>query len=506
MPHSGSVHPRHKFHHNALFSRDVDLTSGNLFKKMGLYTLPIVLLSLLQLVYNSADQIIVSFFGDGYTSMTAVGSNNALINLLIGLFVGVSVGVNVVVAKAYGEKDQETAQKALESSMLLSVVFGIGIGIFGYFMAPYLLEAMNTPASVLPKATIYLQIYFAGLPFLLVFNFGSAVLRALGDSKRPLFALIACGALNVGLNFLFVIAFDLDVAGVALTTLISEVLEAILVVIFLASKKQTFIRFSFKGLRFYKKETIAILKHGIPAGLQSFVFSVANVFIQSSINSYSDASITSDIAMAGNAASLQIEGYIFACLDAFSVATTAVIAQNFGAKKKENVRKAFYYGAIYSILAGLFVGGLCVLLRDSLIGLFISKESFTSNGVFDEAGYVNAMGVASKRLMLIGLTYFLDGIMEICASYCRGTGHPKTPTIVIMIFVTFFRLIFVLGVWPYVPFFHTLPWLWSSWPISWVLAIAAFAFIVPRFAKANNKAIDASLLEEKKLKLSQKAN
>ncbi len=483
-----------KWHLKDAFSQDLDLTNGNLFAKMGIYTLPIVLLSLLQLLYSSADAIVVSYFGGGYSSMNAIGSNSALINLIIGLFVGVSVGANVVVAKAFGEKNQNTAQKALESSIVLSVIFGIGVAIAGYFSARYLLIAMQTPDFVLDKATDYLQIYFLGMPFLLLFNFGSAILRALGDSKRPLYALILCGAINVGLNFLFVITFELDVIGVALTTLISEVLEAFFVLCFLASKRQKFIRLTFKGLRLYKEETVDILKNGIPAGLQSFVFSVANVFIQASVNSYSDATITSEMAMTGNTASQQVEGYIYIFLNAFSVATTAIVAQNYGAKKKENVRKALYIGLLYVTVVGLIVGGICALCRDQLNGIFISKESFTDASGFNQEGYELSLDIAGQRLILIGLTYFLDGVMEIFSSYCRGLGHAKTPTVIIFFFVTCLRLTFIFGVWNIVPAIHTLPWLWSTWPISWVFAIIAFLFVVPRYSKEAATKIDASMV------------
>ena len=495
-----------KWHLKDLFSQDLDLTSGNLFKKMAIYTFPIVLLSLLQLLYSSADEIVVSYFGGGYSSMNAIGSNSALINLVIGLFVGVSVGANVVVAKAVGEKDQKTAQNALESSILLSLIFGIAIGLAGYFSARYLLIAMQTPEIVLDKATTYLEIYFLGLPFLLIFNFGSAILRALGDSKRPLYALIICGAINVGLNFLFVITFKLDVLGVALTTLISEALEAILVLIFLAGKRQKFIRFTIKGLRLYKNETIAVLRNGIPAGLQSFVFSVANVFIQASVNSYADATITSEIAMTGNTASQQVEGYIYIFLNAFSVATTAIVAQNYGAKKKENIKKAFIYGMLYTAVIGFIVGLLCVIFRNALNGIFISKESFTVNGVFDQDGYEKSLELAGWRLMLMGLTYFLDGIMEIFSSYCRGLGHAKTPTIVIFVFVTCLRLLFIFALWNQIPSLHTLPWLWSTWPISWVMAIIVFSFIVPRFTKEANRKIDEALEKESVLTQETKTN
>lgn len=474
-----------------IFGADIDLTTGNLAKKMVLYTIPIVGLSFLQLLYSSADEIVVSYFGGGYSSMNAIGSNSALITLIIGLFVGISIGSNVVVAKAYGEKNKERAQNALESSILLAFLGGIFVGALGAGISRYLLIAMQTPASILDKATVYLEIYFAGMPFLLVFNFGSAVLRAIGDSKRPLYALASCGALNVALNFLFVITFKLDVAGVALTTLISEFLEAVLILVFLSSKRQKFIRLDWRHIRFHKEETLAVIQSGVPAGLQSFVFSISNVFIQASVNSYSDALWNSEVAMTGNTASQQIEGYIYVVLDAFSVATTAVVAQNLGAKKEENLKKALFLGVGYVAGFGFLVGLICFLLRSQLNGLFISRESFTSNGVFDEESYHKALDVANLRLTIIGLTYFLDGAMEVMGSYCRGLGHSKTPTVVIFLCCTCMRLLYIFTCWNLIPAIHTLPWLWITWPASWVIAIIAFLFIVPRYHKRAVQEIQA---------------
>jgi putative MATE family efflux protein len=482
---------RKKLNFGRIFAGDVDLTTGNLLAKMAIFTFPIILLSLLQLLYSSADEYVVANFGGGYQSMNAIGSNSSLISLLIGLFVGISIGANVVVARAKGAQDEATAHRAIEASMVLSLFFGIAVAVIGYFLAPYLLRLMETPSEFLDKATIYLRWYFVGLPFLMVFNFGAAILRAMGDSKRPLYALIFCGTLNVGLNFLFVIVFNLDVAGVAITTVISEFLEALLVVVFLMTGRGHFAYFSFKDLALYEKETRAVLKNGIPAGLQSFIFSASNVFIQWGVNSFSNATVSNDVAVAGNTASVTIEGYIWIVLDAFAVASVAIVAQNYGAGKKENIRKALWMSLVYVSILGLTLGGLAALFRNQLCGIFITPASFKdSAGVVDLAKYQASLEVGGERLTLIGLTYFLDGIMDTSSAFCQGLGHAKTPPLITFFAVTVLRIAFITTAWESVAFFHTLPWLWSTWPISWCLAIATYYCFIPRYLKKADAEID----------------
>jgi putative MATE family efflux protein len=473
-----------------LSNGEVDLTTGNLFKKMIIFTIPILLLALFQLLYSSMDQFVVSNYGGGTLSFDAIGSNNSLINLLIGLFVGISVGANVVVARAKGKNDKETAHRAIEAAMLISLICGLLVAVVGYFIAPYLLEMMQTPKSYIAYATTYLQWYFIGIPFLMVFNFGAACLRAMGDSKRPLYALLACGILNVALNFAFVLGFGMkqngnDVLAVGVTTVISEFVEALLIMVFIMRKKGCFAFFSIKDCKLYKGETWDILKNGIPAGLQSFVFSLSNVLIQSSVNSFSTPTISSEVAVAGNSASIQIEGYIWICLNAFSTAVVAIVAQNYGAGNKGNIKKALWMSLCCSTVLGLSLGGLAVLIYRPLLSIFIPLSSFQSASDYEEA-----LEIGRQRLMLISLTYFLDGWMDNTSAFCRGLGHPHTPTIITFFFVTVFRIVFIMTAWTMVPFFHTLPWLWSTWPISWVLAVAVYYCFVPGYIKKAFKEID----------------
>lgn len=457
----------------------MDLTGDHLFRNLLVFTGPIVLLSLLQLLYTSADLLVVDFFGGGYYSFMAVSSNGPLINLIIGLFVGVGVGCNVVVAKARGENNKEKALRTLSSSLQLAIIFGIIIGVVGYFLAPYLLEMMNTPASVLPLASVYLRFYFVGLPFLMVFNFLSAILRGIGDSKRPLYALIVCGLINIGLNFLFVTVFHLDVEGVAIATVISEALEATMSIFFLVFGKGLYVRLSLKSLlKFHSIETREILDNGIPAGLQSLVFSISNVLIQRSVNDIGSA------ALAGNSASIQAEGYIYSVLNGFSVAVVAIVAQNVGAGNIKNIKKILWYSMATVTGIGLLMGAIATLLRGPLIGLFIQ-----SGGSVGDEEYSLAMTYGQERLMLIGLTYFLDGLMDSESAFCRGLGHSSTPTVITFFGCCLLRIVFIETLYRFVPYFHTLPWLWASWPISWVITDGLYFIFIPRYIKDIEKEI-----------------
>ena len=477
-----------------IFSGQINLTEGNLFATIPLYAIPMVLLSFLQMFYSSVDQLVVANFGGGYSSMDAVGSNTALINLIIGLFVGISVGANVVIAKARGMNDKETAHRTVQSSVIISLFSGVFLAVAGWFVAPALLELMKTPELYIDKAVSYLRIYFLGMPFLMVFNFGSALLRGMGDSKRPLYVLLLCGVVNIGLNFLFVMVFDLDVVGVAITTVIAEFLEALLILFFLSHNKESFAVFSWKDWTIYKKETKEILKNGIPAGIQSFIFSFSNIFIQRGVNGFETAELASDVAVAGNTASIQIEHYIWIAMNGFAVAVSSIISQNYGALKKENLKKVFWISMMYETIIGVSLGLISYFLRYQLIGLFISPKAFTDeSGTFLESAFKMALEVGTMRITLVGLTYVLDGYMDVCSFYLRGLGHSKTPTLITLLFVTVMRIVYITFIWANIPEIHTLPLLWICWPISWMLSILAYIPILPIYNKKAFAEIDAKL-------------
>jgi putative MATE family efflux protein len=471
----------------AIWRGEVDLTTGNLFWKIILFTLPVMLSSLMQLLYSTADLLVVGHFGGGAYSMAAVGNNGSLINLMVNTFVAISVGANVVVAKYKGMKDKDRCTKAMNVSMLVALALGIGVAIPGYFLAPYMLSAMQTKTEFIAWATSYLQIYFIGLPFLMIFNFGSAILRALGDSKRPLVALFACGLLNIALNFLFVIGFKMngngsDVAAVAITTVISEAMEAFLTLVFLMDKRYGYVRLSLRHFVLDKTELIEVLKNGIPAGLETLIFSITNVAIQTGANSFFDASV-----VAGSTASDTLEGYIFVILEAFAVALSSVSAQNYGANNKENLRKTLIYS--FAIIGGLgaILGGIAAIWRVPLISLLV-----TDNGQ-EGFSYDAAVAAGSQRLMMMGLTYILCSFMDGYSGYLRGLGHPMAPTIVTFFCACVFRLVYVFALFYHISFLQNIVWLYAAYPFCWALATLIYTLILPYFQKKAFADIDARL-------------
>jgi putative MATE family efflux protein len=469
-------------------------TGGHLFKKMVLFALPILLISLLQLVFYSVDQLIVANFGGGQISFAAVSSNNAIINLLIGSFLGVSVGANIVLAKAIGSKDEMKAQRIIQSAMLLSLILGFSVAIIGVFIAPYLLTMMATPESVIASATVYLRCCFGGMPFLMIFNFGAACLRARGDAKKPFYILAFSGSLNVCLNLLFVLGFGMkdegrDVLAVGLATLISQVVEAFLTCLCLYRSKSPYTHLAFKGLGLYKEESLDVLKNGLPAGLQFFIFSISNVLIQASVNAFSNGEYTRLEAMNGNAASLQLESYISMVLKAFGVAVMAMAAQNYGAGNKKNLKTILWLSLVTTTAISLLMAGMAVIFYKPLLGLFLPQSAFKGTDASEQ--WAKSIEVGHKRLLLIGLCYFVDAWMDNTAAYCRAIGHPFAPTLVTFFSVTVYRLIFILALWNNIPELHTLEWLWSTWPISWALAVITYWCFMPHYLKKAFREIDA---------------
>ncbi len=454
-------------------TKEIDFTSGNLFKKMVVYTVPLILSTLLQLFFSSADLFTVANFGGGDSSMNAVGANGSLINLIVALFTGLSVGANVYIANAKGRGDKEAAEKGIGTSILLSAVVGIIVLLFGSIFAKELLILMETPEEVLYKATQYLTIYFYGVPFLMIYNYGSACLRALGDSNKPFIVLLCAGAFNIACNLLLVIVFKMDVVGVAISTCVAEFVSAVAVLMFLYFNKKGYAKLSFHNLRFYKLELISILKIGIFSGLESFIFSFANVFIQREANTFGP------IAMAGNTASNNIEGYIYNILNSFSVAVVAMVAQNYGAKKKENIKKILLYSTLTVTVLGLTIGGLFDILAEPLLSIFVSDPQSIQEG--------------KGRLLVICSTYFLCGVMDVLSAYLRGLEHPICPTIITLFGACALRLLFIFTIFHSVEAIHTLPWLYATFPISWAFVILLYIPFIFKITKKEFKNIDDSL-------------
>lgn len=475
------MHFIHKYHRN---SSEMDLTEGNLFFKIPLFALPMAFTTILQLLYTTVDLYTVSNFGGGSNSMSAVGSNTPLINLIVTFFVSFSLGSNVVMGNAKGAKDKERAEKILHTSMILGLLSGLIVGIVGFLISPYMLIWMNTPEGILSASTDYLKIYFLGLPFLMVYNYGSQILRALGDSKRPLYILIVSGLINVACDFLFVIVFKMDVIGVAWATVLSEVISAILIVLWLWLYKKSYVHMEWKKLRIDKNSLKEILKIGIPSGLQGLGFCIPNVLIQSSLYSITDYAIQGQAIniyeiVAGSSASSTIENYVFAFIDAFASAVTAFVGQNYGARKKKNIHKTLFYAIFWTLLTWGVCSLICCVFPDQVLSVFITEG--------ENISHERALLAGKERMILMVLTYSIDALMDLFSAYLRGMKHSLAPSINTITCCVGLRIFFLLVLFP-MPYFHTIFWLYFVYPISWILSVVAFIpmiFLIERKALGN---------------------
>ena len=429
---------------------EIDMCNGPITGKMLRFALPLMLSSMLQLLFNAADIITVGKFGSEH-SLAAVGSNTALINLLTNLFIGLSIGANVLVARFYGAKNGEELNETVHTAMLLSLISGLILTVTGVIFARYFLIWMKTPAEILNLATTYLKIYFLGMPAMMIYNFGSAILRAIGDTKRPLYFLAAAGVINIILNILLVVVFRLDVKGVGIATVISQTVSAILIIRCLA-KSNGDIKLELKKLRFSRGKIGAILRIGLPAGLQGSIFSLSNVVIQSSVNLFGP------VVVKGNSAAQNLEGFVYFSMNAFHRATLSFTSQNMGAKKYDRLGKILKNGLCLAILFGAGFGGTVILFGRNLLSIY------TNDGAAISAGMT--------RLYIITGTYTLCGIMDVMVGAIRGIGYTVLPTIVSLIGACALRLVWLATVFR-IPKFHTINTVYLSYPITWLVTIIA---------------------------------
>lgn len=426
------------------------MCSGSILKKLLLFTLPLMLSSILQLLFNAADVVVVGKFA-GDNSLAAVGSTTALINLLTNLFIGLSVGANVTAARFYGGKSEQELSRTVHTSIALSIVSGLALTGIGILFAKQMLILMQTPAEVCDPAALYLRIYFAGMIPNMIYNFGSALLRSIGDTKRPLYYLLGAGVVNVILNLLFVIVLKMDVAGVALATVISQTISAVLIMRCLM-KETGGIRFSFKKLRFDSRILGIILRTGLPAGFQGVIFALSNVVIQSSIN------IFGNIVVAGNSAAGNIEGFVYMAMNAFHQATISFVSQNYGAGQHKRINRVFLTALGCVTVVGLVFGNAVVFFGEPLLGIY------SDNPEVIEAGMV--------RLLMICSIYALCGIMDVTVGVLRGIGYSIIPTIVSLVGVCGLRLVWIATVFR-ITEYHCVETVYISYPITWTITIIA---------------------------------
>lgn len=441
-------------------SRNIDMCNGSLFRSIVLFAVPLMLSGVLQLFFNAADVVVVGKFA-GDESLAAVGATTTLINLLTNLFIGLSVGANVLVANYYGASQNKDVHETVHTAMTISAFCGIFLTAVGFFAAPLLLEIMQTPEDVIDLSVIYLRTYFMGMPAVMIYNFGSAILRATGDTKRALYILSASGVVNVGFNLIFVILFKWDVFGVGFATVISQVMSAILIVICLL-KEKTSVRLEIKKLRIYRKKLLRIMQIGIPAGFQGMLFSLSNTVIQSSINSFGK------VIVAASAASVSVEGFAFTSMNAFHQAAVSFTGQNIGARKYERINKILYVSLMYVLVVGVFFAFLFLTFGKNLIGFYSTSPEVITEGV--------------KRLTIIAGSYMLCGMMDVTSGSLRGMGYSFTPMVVSLIGVCLFRVVWVATVFQ-LEAYHTIETIYYSYPISWSLTFAAH-FITFLIAKA----------------------
>ncbi len=441
-----------------LNKKEMDMCEGPLAGKILRYTLPLALSGILQLCFNAADMIVVGRYSSG-EALAAVGSTGALINLIINVFMGLSVGVSVCVAHAWGAKNKESVRQLVHTAMLTSIIAGMIVLLIGFFGCRTFLTWMGTPDNVIDLSTTYMKIYFLGMPACMVYNFGASILRSIGDTKRPLLFLIIAGIVNVLLNMFTVILLHMGVAGVAVATAASQVVSAALVVIFLM-RRQDSCRLVLRHLRIYPDKLLSIVRVGLPAGLQGAVFSISNVLIQSSINSFGS------VAMEGNTAASNLEGFIYNAMNAFYHSALTFTGQNLGARKPERIPRILLTTIALSMSISLTLSGLMYVFREPLLALY-------------RPGAPEVLAYGSLRMSIIVLTYFLCGIMDVFTGSLRGMGASLTPMLISLMGACVTRVIWIYTVFAANP---TLQVLYLCYPVSWLFTICmqVVAFIVIR--------------------------
>ena len=429
-------------------SYEINMCEGPILGKVLIFSIPLMLSGILQLLFNAADVIVVGRFA-GSQSLAAVGSTSALINLLINVFMGFSVGVNVLVARYYGGRKERDVSETVHTAVTLSLVCGLILVAVGLALTRPLLELMGTPDDVIDKAVLYMQIYFIGMPANMLYNFGSAILRAVGDTKRPLYYLSAAGVVNVILNLISVIIFHMDVAGVALATIISQAISAVCVLRCLM-RHESCLKIRLGELKIHKEKLMGIVKVGLPAGMQGAIFSISNVLIQSSVNSFGS------IAMAGNTAAQHIEGSIYNAMVAVYQANLSFTSQNYGAGKFSRINRIMFICIGVVSVVGFSIGVLAYGAGTSLLSIYSSDPEVIAYGM--------------TRLQIIGLTYFTCGIMDTMVGSIRGIGYSVLPMLVSLTGACLFRIIWIFTIFQWS---HTLLTLYISYPASWVLTATA---------------------------------
>lgn len=428
-----------------------NMLQGPLALNLLLYTLPIILTSYLQLLFNAADLVVVGRFC-GSISVAAVGVTGAITNLIVNLFMGLSVGAGVSVAHAIGSRESQVVHRTVHTALLTALLGGAVLTAVGVAFSPTFLRWMGTPENVLPLSSVYMRIYFGGITFTMVYNYCTSILRAAGDTQSPLVILMAAGIINVVLNVVFVALLHMNVAGVALATVISQGLSAAAVTVVLMRRRDD-IRFFPWKMRIYKPQLVKIIRIGLPAGIQGATFSLSNVLIQSALNSFGE------VLVSGNAAVSNIEGFCYATVNGFHQAAVNYIGQNVGAHQFDRVKKIFRLCVLYASLAGLLAGGALTIFRRTLLGFYITDSP-------------EALAFGMRRVFFTSAPYFLYGLLDAAAGSLRGMGASAISMLISILGICGSRLLWIFTVFQ-IPALHTPECLYSSYPISWILTTIA---------------------------------
>ena len=440
------------------------MLQGPLWSGVILYTIPIILTSVLQLLFNAADLVVVGRFC-GSVSVAAIGATGSVTNLIVTLFMGLSVGAGVAVAHGIGSRNDEDIHCTVHTSLPTSLLGGAFLTVVGIFCTKPLLRLMGTPENVLPLSAIYMQIIFGGMIFSLVYNFCAAILRAAGDTKGPLIYLTAAGILNVVLNLFFVTVLHMNVAGVALATIISQALSAVLVVIALMRRKDA-CRLELKKMRIYKPQLMKIIRIGLPAGIQGSLFGISNTMIQSSINSFGD------IVMSGNAAAGNIEGFVYVSFNSFQQTVTNYVGQNAGAGQYKRVYKSFWVCLISASVVGLITGLSAYIFAEPLLSIYITDSP-------------EAIAYGLVRISMVGAPYFLCALMDVTTGALRGMGSSTEPMLISILGICGVRILWIYTVFAAFP---TPRVLYLSYMVTWIIT---FVFQLLAFLRVYRKQLQA---------------
>lgn len=439
---------------------EMDLCTGSLFKKIFIYSVPLMFTNILQVLFNMSDIAVVGKFS-GPIALGAVGSTSILITLFTGLLIGLASGVNALTALYIGSRSKKDLRETVHTALLLCLIAGILISVLGILFSEWILTAIHTKDELLADALLYLRIYLLGMPALGLYNFGNAVLSAAGDTKRPLYYLLFSGVLNVLLNLLFVIVFRLDVVGVALASIISQYLSAVLILRVLLTTEADF-AVSLRGLGIVSDKLARILKIGLPSAFQYAIFAIANLFVQTGVNSFDH------VMVEGNSAAANADPLVYDMMAAFYTACASFIAQNFGANKKDRIMKSYLICLLYSFVMGLVLGVALYMLRHPFLALFTNEAAVAEAGM--------------KRISIMALSYCVSAFMDNTIAAARGLGKTFVPTILVILGSCAFRILWIYTVFAY---FKTIPSLYLLYVFSWAItAIAEIIYFLAIYRKS----------------------